>query len=462
MTYISLNYYILLTVIVIAYYTLPMRHRWYALLAGSAVFFYLADAQGIPALCWMILTSYFFARNMQGKKGLFVLSLAVSVIPFWMHLLGQVISFEVPRIFLPMGLSYLSLQVIAYLADVYRGKTEPEKNIAHYALFVSFFPQVVQGPIPRYGKLAPQLIEGHAFREENMSRGFLKIFSGLLLKYLIADRAGIPAAAFYAETGVYNGIYAWLGMSMFMVQLYADFFGCVLLSMGAAMLFGIRLENNFDHPYTSKSTAEIWTRWHISLSLWLRDYIYFPLGGSRKGTFRKYLNLFAVFIVSALWHGVSLTYLAWGLLTAMYQVVGELTFNFREALYRALSVPLWLKNRIRNLVTVFLFVMSSLLFRSYGFRAVIANFISLFSPSSMPQETGLLGLSFAEWGLLAAAVLCFAIIQHFNQTRDLEGELLQKPWAFRYAVYTVLMLVLLVFGTYGFGFDAGAFIYGGF
>ncbi len=462
MSYISLNYYLLVAVIFAAYYLLPMRVRWCALLAGSAAFFYLADAPGIPALCWMIVTSFFAARFMRKQKGYFIASLAVSVLPFWIHLLRQVVSFDVPRFFIPMGLSYLSLQVIGYLADVYKGKTAAETNLAQYALFVSFFPQVVQGPIPRFSKLAPQLAEGHRFNEENVQRGFLKIFCGLLLKFLIADRAGIPAAAFYAETGVYNGVYAWLGMSMFMVQLYADFLGCVLLSMGVALLFGIKLENNFNHPYSSKSTAEIWSRWHMSLSQWLRDYIYFPLGGSRKGRLRKYLNLCAVFVVSAIWHGISLTYLAWGLLTAGYQIVGELTFDLREKLYALLHVPGWLKNRIRNLVTIFLFVMSSILFRSYGFRAVLANLASLVRASSMPEETGLLGLSVAEWVLLAIAFLCFGIVQKLNEKRDLEGELLQKPWGFRYAVYVVLMLVVLIFGTYGFGFDAGAFIYGGF
>ena len=462
MSYISLNYYLLVIVIFAAYYLLPMRMRWSALLAGSAVFFFLADAPGIPALCWMILTSFFFARIIKGNKTLFPVSLAVSVLPFWIHLIRQVIPFEVPRFFIPLGLSYLSLQVIAYLADVYRGKTEAEGNLLHYALFVSFFPQVVQGPIPRFSKLAPQLIEGHAFEERNIQKGFLRIFCGLLLKYMIADRAGIPAAAFYAQAGVYNGIYAWLGMSMFMVQLYADFLGCVLLSIGTAYLFGIRLENNFNHPYSSRSTAEIWTRWHISLSLWLRDYIYFPLGGSRKGRLRKYLNLCAVFLVSAIWHGVSLTYLAWGLLTAGYQIVGELTFDLREKIYAALHVPAWLKDRIRNLVTIFLFVMSSILFRSYGFRAVLANLLSLVRASSMPEEAALLGLSAAEWILLAAAFLCFGIVQRITMKHDLEEILLSKPWKIRYALYTVMMLVLLIFGTYGFGFDAGAFIYGGF
>ncbi len=462
MSYISLNYYILIAGIVVLYYALPLRVRWTALLAGSAVFFLAADASGIPALCWMLITSFLFARFTGRGTFPFVLSLLVSVLPFWIHLAGQVFSLSVPAVFLPMGLSYLSLQVIGYLADVRSGKIEPEHNLLQYALFVSFFPQVVQGPIPRYGKLAPQLKEGHPFAEENLSHGFVKLVCGLFLKFMIADRAGIAANTFYAEAGVYNGIYAWIGMSMFMVQLYADFLGCVLLSIGAARLFGITLENNFDHPFTSKSTAEIWTRWHKSLSFWLRDYIYFPLGGSRKGRLRKYLNLCAVFVTSALWHGVSLTYLAWGLLTAFYQIIGELTFSFRERIYAALHIPDGMKNRIRNLVTVVLFVLSSLLFRSYGFRALLRNLVSLISASAMPEEAGLLGLSGAEWILLAGAVAVFGIVQHFNQKTDLEASFLKLPWGARYAAYACLMIVIMIFGTYGFGFDAGAFIYGGF
>ncbi len=462
MSYITLNYYLLTAGILLVYYLLPLSHRWKALLAGSILFYALADANGLPALFWMILMSYGTARVLKRSKLRFILALGVSVLPFWLHLISQVVSVTLGHLFLPMGLSYLSLQVIAYLADVYTGNTEPETDLLKYALFVSFFPQVVQGPIPRFSRLQPQLIQGKRYEERSITTGFLRILCGLSLKFLIADRAGIPANTFYAEAGVYNGIYAWVGMCMFMVQLYADFFGCVLISLGVAKLFGIDLENNFDHPFSSRSTAEIWTRWHQSLSFWLRDYIYFPLGGSRKGKLRKYFNLCAVFVVSALWHGVSLTYVAWGLLTAGYQIVGELTFSFREAAYQMLHVPEWLKNRIRNLVTVLLFVISSMLFRSYGFRALLSNLLSLLKPSSMPEETGILGLSSAEWVLLAAAVGVFALIQHVNKQTDLEAKLLSASWKIRYAVYTLLIAVFLIFGTYGFGFDAGAFIYGGF
>lgn len=462
MSYISLNFYLLTALLVLLYYVFPLSKRWLVLLVGSAAFFFFADRQGIPALCWMIVSAFLFGKAIRNSKRLLLPGIIVSVLPFWIHLVGDTLGREVPSFFLPLGLSYLSLQAIGYLVDVSKGKCEPAGNVLKFALFLSFFPQVVQGPIPRYGKLAPQLVKGHKADEENFQKGFVRILLGLALKFLIADRAGIPANTFYAEAGVYTGIYAWLGMVMFMVQLYADFLGCVLLSIGTARLFGIELQNNFNHPYSSRSTAEIWTRWHISLSLWLRDYIYFPLGGSRKGTFRKYLNLTAVFVVSAIWHGVSLTYLAWGLLTAGYQIIGELTFSFREKLYQFCHIPDGIKSRIRQAVTALLFVLSSLLFRSYGFRALLTNMRSLMQGSMRPEETGCLGLTAAEWVLLGIAVVCFGLFQHFSNKKNLEIPFFEKPWGFRYAVYLCLMVAILIFGTYGFGFDAGTFIYGGF
>ncbi|MBR4456927.1 MAG: hypothetical protein IKS32_12030, partial [Solobacterium sp.] len=193
MSYITLNYYLLTAGILLVYYLLPLSHRWKALLAGSILFYALADANGLPALFWMILMSYGTARVLKRSKLRFILALGVSVLPFWLHLLSQVVSVTLGHLFLPMGLSYLSLQVIAYLADVYTGKTEPETDLLKYALFVSFFPQVVQGPIPRFSRLQPQLCQGNRYEERSITTGFFRILCGLSLKFLIADRAGIPA-----------------------------------------------------------------------------------------------------------------------------------------------------------------------------------------------------------------------------------------------------------------------------
>lgn len=462
MNYLTLGYYVLVAAVFAVYYLLPKQKRWIALLAGSFAFLYLADRNGIPSLCWMCVSSFLLAPYTSKSRGILFGAIILSVLPFWIHIGAQVISLSLPGWILPLGLSYISLEIISYLADCASGIIEPDRNLFRYALYVFFFPQVVQGPIPRHSDLSAQLNEGHDFDEENVIRGFLRILCGLYLKFLISDRAGIAANTFYAEAGVYTGPASWIGISMYMVQLYTDFFACVLLSQGVARMFGIRLKDNFDHPFTSQSTAEIWTRWHITLGAWLRQYVYYPLGGSKKGKIRKYINLLAVFVASAIWHGVSLTYIAWGVLTAFYQIAGSLTLKKRDALYAAAGISGGLKKRMRQCVTVFLFVLSSVLFRSYGFRTLLANLASAVRFGPLPEETGFLGLSVLEWVLLSIAFVIFFVIQHFNQTKDLETAFIQRPWGQRYAFYLVLILAVLIFGTYGFGYDAQAFIYGGF
>ena len=462
MNYLTLGYYLLVAAAFLFYYLLPLRHRWIILLGASIAFYAIADFSGLPALAWMIVTSFFLAKQVRKSGLLLVASIAVSVLPFWVHLLAQVVSRELPGLFLPLGLSYISLQIIAYLADCARGKMEPDANLFQYALFLSFFPQVVQGPIPRYDTLSGQLKEGHVLEEDNVIAGFLKILCGLYLKYLLADRAAVAANTFYQEAGVYTGIAAWIGAAMYLIQLYTDFFACVLLSQGVARLFGIRLGTNFDHPFTSQSIAEVWRRWHMSLGAFFRDYLYLPLGGSRRGPVRKYLNVTIVFVASALWHGVSLTYLAWGLLTALYQVIGAGTLGWRDRLYEALHIPAAVKKRMRQMFTAALFLLSSVLFRSYGFRSLLGNVRSLIQMRALPAEDGFLGMSVLEWSLFAVFFAVFVLIQHWNQSHDPEHLFLQKWWGFRFGFYTVMILLLLVFGTYGFGYDAQAFIYGAF
>ena len=462
MNYLTLEYGLLVGAAAALYYLLPMNRRWISLLAGSVCFYVLASPRSVPVLSWMILSSWLFSKKVKGSYPLLFGSIALSTFPFFAHLLSQAMHFSLSSFILPLGLSYISLQIIAYLSDCMHGRIEPEKNLLHYVLFVSFFPQVVQGPIPRYARLAPMLKEGHAFEEENFQRGFLKILLGLFLKFLIADRAGIAVNTYYAEAGVYTGPAAWLGTSMYMVQLYADFLACVLLSQGAARFFGIVLDDNFDHPFTSESNAEIWRRWHITLGTWLRDYIFFPLGGSRKGEMRRWFNLCMVFLFSALWHGVSITYVAWGMINVVYQFVGAKTLKARDAFWERIHGSALLKKRTRQFITAFMLVLSSVLFRSYGFRTVLRNLQSFVQFHPLPEEAGFLGLGTVEWILLVLAFVSFVILQHFNQEMDCEAMVIRWKWPVRFGFYVLVIAMIMIFGTYGFGYDARAFIYGEF
>ena len=201
---------------------------------------------------------------------------------------------------IPMGLAFYTLQMLSYLIDIASGKINAEKNLARYALYISFFPQILQGPIPRWSELAPQLFEGHEIREKNLREGLQLVLWGFFLKWMIADKAAILVNTVFDRFPSYQGVYILIAGILYSLQLYTDFLACVTLSQGVAQLFGISLADNSHQPYFSRSIREFWRRWHISLSRWLKDYVYIPLGGSRRGTAQKYRNLLLTFLISGL------------------------------------------------------------------------------------------------------------------------------------------------------------------
>lgn len=217
-------------------------------------------------------------------------------------------------VLLPVGISFYIFQALGYTIDVYRGEIEVETNFLRYALFVSFFPQLVAGPIERSKNLMKQLKESHSFDFDRMRDGLLLMLWGYFMKIVLADRIAIFVDAIYGDLETYTGYYVLIASILFAFQIYCDFAGYSTIAMGAAKILGFTLMENFNAPYLSLSVAEFWRRWHISLSTWFRDYLYIPLGGNRKGIWRKYCNLFVVFGVSGLWHGANWTYVIWGAL----------------------------------------------------------------------------------------------------------------------------------------------------
>lgn len=233
---------------------------------------------------------------------------------------------------LPMGISFYTLQIIAYVVDVYRGKYPAEKNFLQYMLFVMYFPQILQGPIARFDQLKKQLCSGHTFSYATFVGGFELMIWGYFQKLVIADRAAVIVDRLFGEYRSYTGVYMLLAGVLYSIQLYTDFNGCVCIARGASEMLGITLAENFDHPYFATSIQDFWHRWHMSLSSWLRDYVYIPLGGNRKGKLRKYVNILLTFLVSGLWHGMGLTYLVWGFLHGLYQIMGSLLMPVRDRL----------------------------------------------------------------------------------------------------------------------------------
>lgn len=233
-------------------------------------------------------------------------------------------------IVVPLGISFYTLSVIGYLIDVYRMKYAPSRNFLKFLLFVCYFPHILQGPIARYNQLSQQFEEYHAFDYNRVTMGLQLMVWGYIKKMIIADRAAIFVDSVYGQYQLADGMILLIASVLYSIQIYADFSGCVDIASGVSKVLGIDLICNFRQPYLAESINDFWKRWHISLSSWFRDYLYIPLGGNRKGIWRRWLNVLIVFVVSGFWHGVGINYIVWGLLHGIYQVIGYLLLPVRK------------------------------------------------------------------------------------------------------------------------------------
>ncbi|MFA5562267.1 MAG: MBOAT family O-acyltransferase [Eubacteriales bacterium] len=255
---------------------------------------------------------------------------------------GTQASFGIEGVLLPVGISFYTFQTLSYAIDVYRGDIKTERHFGYYALFVSFFPQLVAGPIERPGNLLPQLKVPPPVSRADLAPGFRKLILGFFKKIVIADLLSVYVNAVYNNVDGFEVIPAWgvvIATVLFAFQIYCDFSGYTDIAIGCARLMGIRLMKNFDHPYIAQTIREFWNRWHLSLSTWFRDYLYFPLGGSRCSKPKHLRNIMIVFLVSGLWHGAAWTFVIWGALHAVYQVLGVLTLPYRNKALTRIGLP---------------------------------------------------------------------------------------------------------------------------
>lgn len=228
------------------------------------------------------------------------------------------------NVILPVGISFYTFQALSYMVDIYRKKIEPEKDFAYYALYISYFPQLVAGPIERPEKLIPQLKADRNFDERQATDGIGLILMGFFKKIVVADTIAKGVDQVYGNVYAYKGFVLVLATMLFAVQIYCDFAGYSDIARGSSKLLGIELTDNFKEPYFSRSIKEFWNRWHISLSSWLRDYVYIPLGGNRTGMWKQVRNLLITFLLSGIWHGANWTFVVWGGIHGFYQVIGVL------------------------------------------------------------------------------------------------------------------------------------------
>jgi D-alanyl-lipoteichoic acid acyltransferase DltB (MBOAT superfamily) len=364
-------------------------------------------------------------------------------------LFGRELNIQTLRIILPVGISFYTFQALSYSIDVYRGKIAPTKDVVAFFAFVSFFPQLVAGPIERATNLLPQFCVGRTFDYAKAVDGMRRILWGLFKKMVIADECAVAVNRIFSSYGDYSGSTLVLGAVLFSFQIYGDFSGYSDIAIGTARLFGFNLMQNFAFPYFSRDIAEFWRRWHISLTTWFRDYIYIPLGGSRGSKWQKVRNTFIIFLVSGFWHGANWTFIAWGAYHAMLFL--PLLLAGRNRKYKNIVAedrffPTW-REMIAMLTTFALVTVGRIFSRSENMHQVFDYMAGICSASlfSMPE--------FGRRALLFSIV--FLIIEWFGRKNQYAIEKIPvKNQAFRWCLYLIIAAIILAFSE-----NRDAFIY---
>ncbi|WP_405370085.1 MBOAT family O-acyltransferase [Nonlabens sp. Asnod2-A12] len=378
-------------------------------------------------------------------------------------LFGNQIEVSTLNIILPVGISFYTFQTLSYTIDVYREKLKPTKNVLAFFSFVTFFPQLVAGPIERASHLLPQFLITHKFEYNKVKSGLLLILFGLFKKMVIADRAAILVNQVFNNPSDHYGVEVIIASVMFAFQIYCDFSGYSDIAIGASRMLGFDLMKNFDSPYFSKSITEFWRRWHISLSTWFRDYVYIPLGGSKKGSIRMYFNLFLVFLISGLWHGAAATFIVWGAFHGILIVIEKYTSDFRIKIKQFLGLS---KSNISNklfysFITFSLVTVGWIFFRANN----MPEALQLISTISLDNyfiifTDGLyeLGLDRNEFIALIIAIIALCGFEIFHKRKNAVSILNQQPMVFRWIAYLSLVMMVIIYGVYG-DQDTSQFIY---
>lgn len=553
MAFTSFKFLVFVVIVVAAYYVCPKKYRWIVLLAASYAFYLLSSAKTFVFLILATLITFFGGRAIgkvnaqtkktiedagdtidragkkeikaQAKKKLRKIVAVILVLDFGMLAvlkyfsvyIGQIASvigvhFELGFL-IPLGISFYTFQSAAYIFDLYRGKYEPDTNIAKFALFLSFFPQIIQGPIARYDHLAHQLYEGHSFKYENLAHGAQLMLWGFFKKLVIADRCAILVNSVFDAPGEYQGWAVLLAAFFYTIQIYGDFSGGIDIARGVARCMGIDMSHNFKRPYFADSLSEFWRRWHMSLSFWTRDYIFFPIAmskafGKAGKSLRKVLGdrvgkLFpiicaqlATFIIIGLWHGAEFKYVAYGLYNGFIIILSLLMEPYFKAWAEKLHINTasfgW---KVFSILRTLLLVSFGRIFpKAESFTVALSMMGSIFAISNTHGFVSTIhsfGLSKYDYIVLIVACIVWFVISLLQERQEnkakeaapqkkgivsgkAQGEgdeetgaefrlLVDKlPLPGRWVIYLAGFAAVVFFGIYGPGYDASTFIYRGF
>lgn len=418
------------------------------LLIANFIFVYSFGLNNILWLLGFSIVGYLLGLVNDKHKNKYLI--IISSLIYGFALLGyKIINLNDNSIIIPLGLSFYSFKIISYLCDIYYGKIKAEKNIFYYLDYVMFFPCITAGPINRAEYFLKEIRSKHEFDYQDIASGFFLLACGIFEKLVFCDFIGsVVTRSLNVEL---NGFNTLLGVVLYSFQIYLDFDSISNIAIGSARMLGFKLDRNFHVPYLATSIKDFWNRWHISLSSWLRDYIYFPLGGGRKGDLRKYLNVLIVFFVSSLWHGITINFLIWGMGHGVLRIIEDLVAKFFKNRKPRFVVLIFL------ILFNFTIVTTLWVFFKYDFSDAVATIQRIFVKSSLDFEA--IGLTHNEvvWlCIVLSTVVITDILRYFFNLGEFFGK---HVFIIRFVLYAAMILLFLVFGMYGGSFDANDFIY---
>ena len=464
MLFNSVDFFLFFPLVLLLHFAIPRQHRWFILLIASYFFYMYWKWEYILLILISTVVDYFCALKMPNapptiKRRYLYLSLITNLtllttfkyLGFFTANLNVMSdqmglpSLPIVELILPMGISFYTFQTMGYTIDVYNGKVEPEPHIGKFGLYVSFFPQLVAGPIERAGNLIRQIHHSHPFNLRRTIEGSELILWGLFKKVVIADRLALFIDPVYSQPQDYTAIPLILATLFFAVQIYTDFSGYSDIAIGSAKILGYDLMTNFKRPYFASNIDDFWKRWHISLSTWFRDYLYIPLGGRKVIKWRWYYNLFITFVISGLWHGANWTFIVWGVLHGFYLI----TFRILEEL-----IPfsqLRFSKFFKQIVTFVLVLFAWIFFRANSLNDAwfIVRELGNLSFNDYYQQIADVGMNKLDFLMSLVFIFILIVIDFFQEKRKIIYPFIRFPKYVRWGFYYLMIFSIIMFGVDG-------------
>ena len=495
MQFTSINFLMFFLFITTIYFIIPHKVRWVWLLVCSYFFYMILNPKYVLLIATSTIITYLSGllienankihnekKSIQLKKLWVAASVSSNLgilllfkyYNFFNSSLTQVlnafnISVNLPnfKYLLPLGISFYTLQALSYTIDVYRKDVVAEKNLGKYALFVSFFPQVVSGPIEKSKNMLHQFDEKHSFDYERVKNGLLLMLWGVFVKIVVADRLALFVNTVYNRPNNYKGFATIIATLFYTFEIYCDFMSYSNIARGAAEVLGFKVTNNFKQPYYSKSIKEFWSRWHISLTSWFKDYLYFPLGGNRCSKFRKYYNIMIVFLLSGLWHGATFNYIIWGGLHGLYQIIEYIIEPFKQKVIKVLNIKTEVFSfKLLEVSLTFLLVNFAWIFfraKTLSIAITIIKNTFYFNPwIFIDGSIFKVGLDSKDFLISIIGIALVLTVDRMQKTKGIRIKLSKQNISFRWGMYLVTIVSILVFGMYGPGYSMQQFIYSQF